>query len=700
VDNTNTSTSTTNETDAKTASSSNQEIEEIERFVCLFIDFLQQDGIEDAIKELINDIPSIFNNIDVNNVDDDALIAKIVSVLVANDKYKCIIEHDFYNNYFDKKFVPLLIKKKTWLPFILTKVTMMKPIVEQILPQILKVIPSVLSGVLDVIQNYEEKSKLNWNILHSHIHQEVRRNIMPLIFQTMGNMNGNGSGLNGLFRGFGGRRGGRGRCGRFGGRGRGRFGRGFCPAFATPCNDDNTADTTCQSESKSQTQEAKQEHVSHEKLSWIDRAGRNAVCDECKEDIKQVRYICLTCDDYDLCASCEAKDVHNVNHPLMKVKVPFGPVHFHVECDECHMKPIIGTRYKCGICDNYDICQGCYDKHVHDHHPLLKMKVPNGQTNRPYNGRLPTDTIEYGQQFSGRRCGPCPVAGGFVPFRRGGMGFHKGKKVFKKVMKELFKSTLRPEYVSNTNLEVPDVPKFETEDSINDDNGSKRHLKVKYVKDLTIPKDVIVSPNQILVKTWLVENKKKGWPEGTKLIFLRGDREVSVHEEYEVPLAKGGKEQIELSAVIITPNKPGKYTAYYTLADENRVPFGPRLWTNFEVQIVDDDDLPSENKQDLITDTPPTTTTANNNDDNDSKLPVAEPVVSENKTERKVPLEIPNSYTDLAKSMTLDDKVEKYAQQLALLDKMGFKSQQVNIALLDVYQGNIAKVLDELFNNQ
>lgn len=37
-------------------------------------------------------------------------------------------------------------------------------------------------------------------------------------------------------------------------------------------------------------------------------------------------------------------------------------VHAGVECDGCGMAPIVGPRYKCAACDNYDLCQGCEAK--------------------------------------------------------------------------------------------------------------------------------------------------------------------------------------------------------------------------------------------------------------------------------------------------------------------------------------------------
>lgn len=50
-------------------------------------------------------------------------------------------------------------------------------------------------------------------------------------------------------------------------------------------------------------------------------------------------------------------------------------VHEGVRCDGCQMKPIIGARYKCAICHDFDFCSKCEDKAEHAH-PFLKIRYP------------------------------------------------------------------------------------------------------------------------------------------------------------------------------------------------------------------------------------------------------------------------------------------------------------------------------------
>lgn len=47
-----------------------------------------------------------------------------------------------------------------------------------------------------------------------------------------------------------------------------------------------------------------------------------------------------------------------------------------VECDGCHMKPVVGVRYKCLQCENFDLCENCEEKGEHSQHIFAKFKRP------------------------------------------------------------------------------------------------------------------------------------------------------------------------------------------------------------------------------------------------------------------------------------------------------------------------------------
>ncbi len=37
-------------------------------------------------------------------------------------------------------------------------------------------------------------------------------------------------------------------------------------------------------------------------------------------------------------------------------------VHSNIECDGCGMYPLIGVRYKCNECDDFDFCSDCHQQ--------------------------------------------------------------------------------------------------------------------------------------------------------------------------------------------------------------------------------------------------------------------------------------------------------------------------------------------------
>ena len=67
------------------------------------------------------------------------------------------------------------------------------------------------------------------------------------------------------------------------------------------------------------------------------------------------------------------------------------PVHIGISCDNCKCQNIIGPRYKCTVCVNYNLCSKCEEISNHDiNHIFVKIKKPN------YNENLNIDsTLTY-----------------------------------------------------------------------------------------------------------------------------------------------------------------------------------------------------------------------------------------------------------------------------------------------------------------
>jgi len=282
-------------------------------------------------------------------------------------------------------------------------------------------------------------------------------------------------------------------------------------------------------------------------------------CDGCGANpIVGARYKCSVCVNYDLCPECEVKGVHPPAHPMIKIRSSVrsdDEVHLGVSCDGCKTKPIRGVRYKCSMCPDYDLCQTCESKGVQTEshlmtHPMTKMRLPT--TTAPNEDQSPE--LPWGRR------------GGRGRFGHGGRGGHH-------FMNHLFGGSVNQNWRCPRSAPPPGYEKAEKS-------------KAKFLENVTIPERSTVSPNQTLIKTWRLQNAgTKDWPEGTKLIFIRGDRSMSTEEEFPVPPCKVGQ-TVEVSAVVVTPSVAGRHTAIFRLADNDRMPFGPRLWCDIVIPEI------------------------------------------------------------------------------------------------------------------
>lgn len=162
----------------------------------------------------------------------------------------------------------------------------------------------------------------------------------------------------------------------------------------------------------------------------------NYICDGCEMNpIVGKRYKCKGCNNFDYCEKCYEKNkkIHGhefklIEKPEIEINFPFfnmiNPffgnrsnrypgmkfngvrpdhvpkkmehcptmgnvfekekisnkiVHFGVKCDGCGKYPIIGCRFKCAYCHNFDYCEDCEKKLGEKHnHPFIKIKEPIG----------------------------------------------------------------------------------------------------------------------------------------------------------------------------------------------------------------------------------------------------------------------------------------------------------------------------------
>ncbi|XP_059488971.1 CREB-binding protein-like [Neocloeon triangulifer] len=81
-----------------------------------------------------------------------------------------------------------------------------------------------------------------------------------------------------------------------------------------------------------------------QKTKTIPAVHTNIKCNECKKEIKGIRYRCVVCVDYDICHPCELKSVHE--HPMLKLPKVISRVESLVG-GVCQMLKILMAEQDC-----------------------------------------------------------------------------------------------------------------------------------------------------------------------------------------------------------------------------------------------------------------------------------------------------------------------------------------------------------------
>ncbi|CAF1066727.1 unnamed protein product [Adineta steineri] len=136
----------------------------------------------------------------------------------------------------------------------------------------------------------------------------------------------------------------------------------------------------------------RQTHQAIRTATYNTAIHQNVTCDGCEmSPIKGDRYKCLFCPNIDFCESCKStgKPNHNLNHPLLCIRDSSlysssayisnrsQLCHDKIQCNFCHINPIIGIRYNCSC--GINLCEKCEFIGTHDqNHHRTKITVPKG----------------------------------------------------------------------------------------------------------------------------------------------------------------------------------------------------------------------------------------------------------------------------------------------------------------------------------
>ncbi|KAI5121307.1 hypothetical protein M0805_003775 [Coniferiporia weirii] len=366
-----------------------------------------------------------------------------------------------------------------------------------------------------------------------------------------------------------------------------------------------------------------------------------ASCDLCDSRIRGTRYKCLTCPDFDTCASCHRiVPMQHPGHTFVKLEdvqdlSPCDPSTYkrhNARCDECS-KPIRGVRYKCmhPECPDYDLCAKCEAMPIEVHpatHPMLKMRSPDTviptvyrvggaslitPSTQPHHStdiavatdplpekvdasvhaELRAETTEAAVSTSSATIRNLPAECSvdlpvlptpplFTPFT--------SLRDSLPVVHCVNQPSERSEEVTDVKVQgSPNAPLIST---FLEEVSRRRSgiLRAAFVSDVNIEDGQIFPAGAEFVKSWRIQNDGETvWPESTRVVFVAGDRMPAFDGaplSYHVGRVEPGVTVDINAADMKAPDVPGKYVGYWRLSDGMKL-FGQSVWCDIMVPVQD-----------------------------------------------------------------------------------------------------------------
>ncbi|KAJ2612141.1 hypothetical protein H4S08_002836 [Coemansia sp. RSA 1365] len=237
-------------------------------------------------------------------------------------------------------------------------------------------------------------------------------------------------------------------------------------------------------------------------------------------------------------------------------------VHPGVYCDECS-EPIVGARYKCGNCIDYDLCEKCEPvaRHNSDHLFVLMRQHREAPFNRPMLSAVYP-------QIKPRQPKPTNAPAPSVP-----------ADTSRAVFTSALVNPVAPPAKGTGSAVQPKSSPMRLRRVGSDTVTETGDYDAVFIEDVTMPDDTVVAPNENLVKIWSVANMGNNeWPKGSMLVHISGEP-AAAGKRKAVPIVVGKRyEQVGIAVDLVTPSSPGRHVSQWRLMTPDGHYFGAGLW--------------------------------------------------------------------------------------------------------------------------
>ena len=251
-----------------------------------------------------------------------------------------------------------------------------------------------------------------------------------------------------------------------------------------------------------------------------------------------------------------------------KIELPScKTVHTNIKCNICFMSPIIGYRYKCKQCSDYNLCQKCHEQNtetMQHQHFFYRIKTKNENNMNSNNMNMNNMNIN-----------------------------SIGSNNMNMNINNLGSNNINNNMNLNNNMNITNtssnnINMFNNNMNNNANNNIQQNIPIKKIYSYKYlsknPVKVIYKgKSQTEMKITLINNSENIWPKNTKLIWDKNNSEIQTDDIQLKPLSKNEQMIVNIQFKNLQSLNPKIYKICFDF-NANGENFGDKLLVYISVQ--------------------------------------------------------------------------------------------------------------------